>query len=249
MGKPVRHGGPKSFLDRVRGVKLSEIIREANRPISIAIVGEAEARAEARRALYTPAEGLPQQATLLPEPAFVQEYDAMSEEANFPRQPKAFDFVLDLSGNREGAPEGTLIYSVAELGGWEQTLDRIVNDQPKLAIALARNFPVLRRRVSQHIITQTATTNAQFSLLTGIAAAFPLLSLIGWAAFDLSDILVLTKNQIMMTMQLAAANGLSLDYKSRMKELAPILLNAFGWRAIARELVGAIPGIGFLFRA
>jgi hypothetical protein len=34
-----------------------------------------------------------------------------------------------------------------------------------------------------------------------------------------------------------------------MKELAPILVNAFGWRAIARELVGAIPGFGFLARA
>ncbi len=249
MGKAVRHGGAKSFVDRIRSISFAEVAREANRPISVAIVGDAELRMIAREALFSTGEALPTLPNALPEPAFVQEYDAMSEEAQFPRLPNAFDFVLDVSGNREGAPDGTVIYTIADLGGWEKTLDRIVEDQSRISLALARNFPVFRRRVAQRIISQTATTNAQFSLITGVAAAFPILSWIGLPAFGLSDILVLTKNQIMMTLQLAAAYGLSLDYKDRMKEIAPILLNAFGWRAVARELVGAIPGIGFVFRA
>ena len=60
---------------------------------------------------------------------------------------------------------------------------------------------------------------------------------------------MLTKNQIMMTMRLAAVYGLEVNYKARMREIGPILINAFGWRAAARELVGTVPSIGFLFRA
>src|SRR5262249_20755394 len=90
--------------------------------------------------------------------------------------------------------------------------------------------------------------NAQFALLTGISQAIPLTGIF-LPVNALSDIVVLTKNQAMMTLRLAAAYGLSVDYKSRMKELAPILGNAFGWRAVARELAGVIPGVGFLVRA
>ena len=61
----------------------------------------------------------------------------------------------------------------------------------------------------------------------------------------LSDIVILTKNQALMTLRLAAAYGLSLEYKSRLKEIGPILGNAFGWRAVAREIVGVLP-FGFV---
>ena len=53
----------------------------------------------------------------------------------------------------------------------------------------------------------------------------------------------------MMSLRLAAVYGLEIDYKSRMRELAPILINAFSWRSVARELVGAVPAVGFVFRA
>jgi uncharacterized protein (DUF697 family) len=102
--------------------------------------------------------------------------------------------------------------------------------------------------VADSIVAVTATANAQFALVTGITSAFPLLSLL-LPVNSLSDMLMLTKNQIMMTLRLAAAYGLEINYKARMKELAPILLNAFGWRAVARELVGAVPVVGFVARA
>jgi uncharacterized protein (DUF697 family) len=184
----------------------------------------------------------------LPETPFVQAFDNTSEEAGFPREKGVFDFVLDVGGGRVDPPEGTLIYSVPELGGWGNTLDRILEDRPELALPLARNFPVFRRRVSQIIVTDTATANAQFALITGITEALPLSSvLLPVNAF--SDIVILTKNQTLMVLRLAAAYGLQVDYKSRMKEIVPILGNAVGWRAIARELVGAVPFVGFIVRA
>ncbi len=253
MGKP----GPKGAWDIIKSMSVTEIAREANRPLSVAVIGAAERREEVIRALFQPdtqavsgdMQAVPAIAppTAMPEPPFVQGYDALTEDAKFPRQAGVYDFVIDVGNvNRQDAPAGLVVYSVAELGGWEATLDRILDDKPALVMALARNFPVFRRRAAQKIIHDTATANAQFSLVTGVAEAFPILREIGFPGVVLSDVFVLTKNQALMTLRLAAAYGLPLDYKSRLKEIAPILANAFGWRAVARELIGLIPVVGFL---
>lgn len=248
----VKVGSAKGFWNILKSVSVSEIGKEANRPLTVAIVGAEEGRADTIQMLFAnDAAGLPalpQKTRSLPEPPFVQGFDNMSEEVSFPRGANVFDIVIDIGGGREGAPEGAPVYAIRELGGWEGTLDRILEDRPDLSLALARNFPVFRRRVGQRIIAQTAAANAQFALITGVAEAFPPTAIL-LPVNALSDIVILTKNQTMMTLRLAAAYGLPVDYKSRMKEVAPILANAFGWRAIARELVGAIPAVGFLARA
>jgi len=244
----VKIGDPKDFWKRIKSISVAEIAREANRPLSVAVIGDTERRDEAIKALYAlESTDLPP-IRALPEPSFVEGYDALTEEAHFPRAKGVFDFVIDVGGEREGAPEGTPIYSVKELGGWENTLERILEDRPDLSLALARNFPVFRRRVAQNLISQTAMTNAQFSLITGVATAFPVLEVL-FPLNAISDIMILTKNQIMLILRLAAAYGLEVEPRKRLKELGPVLANAFGWRAVARELTGAVPGIGFIVRA
>lgn len=240
------YGGPKGFWDRLKSISVAEIAREADRPLHIAVIGAPDVRAEAHQALFTDPGSIALTGSPLPVAPALHGYDALTTEADFPEQPGLFDFVLDLgAGSRDGLPAGTTVYSVRELGGWEATLDRIVQDRPDIELALARSFPIFRSRVAQRIINATALTNAQFTLITGIASAFPLTAVL-LPVNSLSDIVILTKNQIMMTLRLAAAYGLEVDYKSRMKEVAPILANAFGWRAIARELVGAVPIVGVL---
>ena len=246
LDKP--RGGVKDFWNTLKSISIHDIAKEANRPISVALVGNAELRKEARKALFIMPGNEAEEETARPEPAFLQEFDSTTKASKFPQDPSLFDIVIDVGGGRADPPEGARIYSIAELGGWERTLDRILQDRPELGLALARNFPVFRRRVADGIITNTATVNAQFSLVTGISAAFPMLGFL-LPVNGLSDILMLTKNQAMMTLRLAAAYGLEVDYKSRMKELGPIIANAFGWRAIARELVGAVPFVGFVARA
>ncbi len=240
------YGGAKGFWERLKSISVAEIAKEADRPLHIALIGAADVRAEAHHALFTDPGSIALNTRMLPAAPALHGYEALTEAANFPAQPGLFDFVIDLgSGSREGLPAGTPVYSIRDLGGWEATLDRIIEDRPDIELALARNFPLFRGRVAQRIINATALTNAQFTLLTGIAAAFPLTAIL-LPVNSLSDIVILTKNQIMMTLRLAAAYGLEVDYKSRMKEVAPILANAFGWRAIARELVGAVPIVGVL---
>lgn len=240
-------GNTKDFWNTIKGISISEIQREANRPISLAIVGNSEQRDEIRAALYAGSRQLTQPISI-PEPAFVQEYEDTSEAAGFPRDAGVFDLVLDTGGGRVDPPEGARIYAFHELGGWEPTLTRLLDDRPDLALPLARSFPAFRKMVAERIIATTATVNAEFALVTGITAAFPILSFL-LPVNGLSDILMLTKNQMMMTLRLAAAYGLDIDYKHRLKEIAPILVNAFGWRALARELVGMVPFVGFLARA
>jgi uncharacterized protein (DUF697 family) len=246
-------GGAKGFWNILKSVSVTEITREANRPVNIAIVGTPESRAEAMTRLYqtenasTTGEELEPVQKAIASP-FIHTFDSTSPDAGFPDQPGMFDFVIDTGGGRSEATVPAPIYSVDEMGGWDEMIGHILEDRHDLALALARNLPALRPRVAQNIIQATATANAQFALVTGVAEAIPLAA---WLlpVNSLSDIVVLTKNQTLMVLRLAAIYGLSLDYRSRMKEVAPILGNAFGWRAIARELTGAIPFVGFLVRA
>ena len=243
-------GNAKDFWNTIKAVSIAEIVRQAQRPICLALVGDREQRGAIRIALYShpPGKGSVGEALALPIESFIEEFDTTETESGFPQNPNLFDVVIDVGGGRTDAPPGARIYSVNEIGGWDATVLRILEDRPDIALALARNFPVFRPKVAEDIISVTAIANAQFALVTGITAAFPLLSFL-LPVNGLSDMLMLTKNQVMMTLKLAAVYGLELDYKSRLKEVAPILVNAFGWRAVARELVGAIPVIGMVTKA
>ena len=241
-------GNAKDFWNTIKGISVSDIVREAGRPVSLALVGRAELRRDARVALFAAPDNSGDSGSARPEPAFLQEFDSTAADAGFPHEAGVFDIVIDVGSGRSEPPEGARIYSLADLGGWELTLDRILEDRPDIALALARNFPAFRRRVANNIIVLTATANAQFALVTGITSAFPLLGVV-LPVNGLSDMLMLTKNQVMMTLRIAAAYGLEINFKARLKELAPILMNAFGWRAVARELVGVVPVVGFVARA
>ncbi|CCW36076.1 hypothetical protein CTKA_01826 [Chthonomonas calidirosea] len=249
----VKLPGPKSFWEIVKSVSAAEIAREAQRPIHLGIVGPAESREPIIRALHClPSDDSmpsPTASRVVPGATSLSVYNSFAEEDGFPHAPDYHDVIIALTDSREGAPEGAPIYSVSELGGWANTLARILEDKPDLALALARSFPSFRPLVARKIIQQTALVNAEFAMLSGLVEQVPLLGAIGIPGAAFSDIVVLTKNQVMMTMRLAAIYGLEVDFQSRLAELAPLLGNAFGWRAIARELVGLVPVFGFVSRA
>jgi hypothetical protein len=63
-----------------------------------------------------------------------------------------------------------------------------------------------------------------------------------WAIGEFAtDTAFLTMNQVRMALTLAAVYGRPVGYTEQKIELAGIIGGAFGWRAIARELVGKIP--------
>jgi hypothetical protein len=132
----------------------------------------------------------------------------------------------------------------------KRTITDILSQRPDLAIPLARHIAPFREEVSKRIIRKVAKENALFSLATAIPDIIPFISL-PWAVGEFaSDTAVLTANQIRMAFLLAAASDRAVGYREQKAEIASIVAGAFGWKALARELVGKIPlGGGLLPKA
>lgn len=122
------------------------------------------------------------------------------------------------------------------------TVDRILRERPDLGLPLARLFPAFREEVCREIVRRIAKENALFSLLTALPNMVPSPIELPWAVGEFaSDTAVLTANQIRMAFLLAAASDRDVGYVAQKTELASIVASAFGWRALARQLVGKVP--------
>ena len=123
----------------------------------------------------------------------------------------------------------------------ESMVKAVLDAHDDLALALARNFPPFRTEVARRSIHAVSRENALFSIATAIPNIAPLLGL-GWALGEFaSDTAVLTANQVRLAFLLAAASDRPVGYSEQRGEIASIIAGAFGWRAIARELIGKIP--------
>ena len=110
-----------------------------------------------------------------------------------------------------------------------------------MAIPLAMHILPFREEVSRRIVKKVARQNALFALATAVPDIIPFVSL-PWAVGEFaSDTAVLTANQVRMAFLLAAAGDRDFGYREQRGEIASMILGAFGWRALARELVGKIP--------
>jgi hypothetical protein len=124
----------------------------------------------------------------------------------------------------------------------QSTVEAILDAKQELEISLARQFPVFRQTTITRIIQRTARENAMFSLVTALPNVVPNLLELPWAVGEFAtDTAFLTINQVRMAFLIAAANGKPVGYAEQKVELASIAAGAFGWRAIARELIGKIP--------
>jgi uncharacterized protein (DUF697 family) len=111
---------------------------------------------------------------------------------------------------------------------------------PDLKLPLGRRLPLLRDEAAAQVIDETSRVNAEFAILSSLPANIPLVSLATVGA----DLIVMTKNQAMMLVKIAAIYGWPLDRPFRLiAELAPVVGAAFMWRTIARSLVGLLPGL------
>jgi uncharacterized protein (DUF697 family) len=118
------------------------------------------------------------------------------------------------------------------------TLVSVFADDRRLA--LARHFPGTRTPVFHALIQETAQANARFAFTTGLAETVPILS----APLALGDILVLTKNQVLLGYRIMLASGRDGEPRKMIGEVLGILGGGLLFRQIARELVGLIPVAG-----
>ena len=143
-------------------------------------------------------------------------------------------------------PNGFTFY----LNNPERTVNEILAARPELSVALARQIFPFRDAVAQQWIKKVSKENAMFALATAIPDIIPFLSL-PWAVGEFaSDTAVLTANQVRLAFMLAAISNRDIGYMEQKAEVASILVGAFGWRALAREVVGKIPfGAGLVGKA
>jgi uncharacterized protein (DUF697 family) len=122
------------------------------------------------------------------------------------------------------------------------TVQRIIGDHPGLTLPLARLFPPFRDEARRRIVRRISKENALFSLATALPNIVPSALSLPWAVGEFaSDTVVLTANQMRMAFLLAAASGRDVGYFTQKAEMGSIIAGAFGWRALARQLVGKVP--------
>jgi hypothetical protein len=119
---------------------------------------------------------------------------------------------------------------------------RILRAREDLILPLARNLFPFRKQAAFKIIRSCAKENALFCLATALPDVLPGILSIPWAAGEFgSDAAFLTMNQMRMAFFLAAASDRPVGYREQKSEIASMVAGAFGWRALARELIGKVP--------
>jgi hypothetical protein len=157
--------------------------------------------------------------------------------ANDPKVPDRVDLILYEPGLP--CPQGAYTF---HRGHPEDTIAEILHDKSELALALARQFPVFRRAVVEHTIHVVARENTLFAIATALPNVVPNLIELPWTLGEFaSDTAFLTTNQVRMAFQIAAACGKEVGLGPQKAEVLGIVGSAFGWRALARELVSHIP--------
>ena len=124
----------------------------------------------------------------------------------------------------------------------ERTINEILKERHDLALPLARRFEVFRKPVIDRVIHSVARENALFAVATALPNVVPSLLELPWAVGEFaSDTAFLTINQIRMAFLIGAASDREVGYLEQKGQIATIVGSAFGWRTLARELVGKIP--------
>lgn len=113
---------------------------------------------------------------------------------------------------------------------------------PDLHLALARHLGVFRPAVIRRLIDDTSRTNALYSASTGVAEIVPVLNL----PLNLADMVILSKNQLVMAYKIALAAGREGKPQELITELVGVLGGGLLFRQVARGLVGLIPVWGIV---
>ena len=151
--------------------------------------------------------------------------------------PNTFDFIV--CEEDMPCPKGAIIFHPNNPAA---TREEILDAYQELEIPISRHFLSFREAVITRIIQRTSKENALFSLVTALPNVLPNFLELPWAVGEFAtDTAFLTINQVRMAFLIAAANEKPVGYGAQKFELATIVAGAFGWRAIARELVGKIP--------
>jgi hypothetical protein len=205
-----------------------EIRKRASRPLHIGLVADGSAAYAEMEDFLIPAGVSHAERLLLMERV---------HRASDSDVPETVDLILYEPG--VPCPQGCFTY---RRDNPADTVSEVLDEKGDLALPLARQFPSFRKAVLDHIIHSVASENALFAVAMALPNVVPSLIELPWTMGEfVSDTLFLTANQVRMAFQIAAACGKDPGFSIQKVEILTIAGGAFGWRALARELVGHIP--------
>lgn len=111
-----------------------------------------------------------------------------------------------------------------------------------LHLPLARHVPLARNAYSKRLTDETAKANAVYAASTALGGIIPVVNV----PLNVADMMILTKNQLVMAYKLALAYGKTGAPTSVMSEMIGVLGSGFFFRQVARGLIGFIPGWGVI---
>ena len=160
------------------------------------------------------------------------------ELPGMPAPPARLDLEI-WEGGMPGKPDRAFTYYP---NNPQQTVDEILEKHDELGLALSRHFLPFRKTVSEKIISAICNENVMFSIATSLPNIVPSMLSLPFAVGEFaSDTAFLTVNQLRMAFLLAGAHDHPVGYRQQKAQVASVIAGAFGWRAIAREVVSKIP--------
>lgn len=168
--------------------------------------------------------------TRAPIPVLGQRYDFAVYDENMP------------------APHDALVFRPDRT---HQFVQKTLATYPDLGVPLAKSFLPFRRPFIERVVAKTCRENTLFSITTALPDVIPNIIELPWAVAEFaSDTAFLTMNQVRMAFLIAAASDREVGYLEQKPEIATVIGSAFGWRALARQLIGKIPfGGGLVAKA
>jgi uncharacterized protein (DUF697 family) len=114
-------------------------------------------------------------------------------------------------------------------------------------IAVGRNLPVLRDSVAAKLTRDAANNALKVALASAVVDHIPIVGVVLGAFASAGDMVAITGIQVMLMLHIEAAYGRDPDLQ-RTWQLLPVIGGGFGWRTLARELVGFVPVAGIAIK-
>ena len=227
----------QNIKDAIKNLDPEDIRRHTERPVRFVLSAERERDYRAMEEFLVPRDLSPAKRSQVLRLVY------RASEGAVPSVQNDLEIYFDNSGEPGSGDPGYFTFNPAAPSA---TIDQVLRRRPDLAVPLELHALPFREEVSRRMVKKIAKENALFALATAVPDIIPFISL-PWAVGEFaSDTAVLTANQIRMAFLLAAANDRDVGYHEQRAEIATIILGAFGWRSLARELVGKIPWGGGL---
>ena len=106
---------------------------------------------------------------------------------------------------------------------------------------------MLRETVAAKLTRDAAQNALKVSLASAVVDHIPVVGFVLGAVASAGDMVAITGIQVMLMLHIEAAYGRDPDMQ-RVWQLLPVIGGGFGWRTLARELVGFVPVAGIAIK-